>query len=480
MGLWEQSPPYLLPWETNFEKRLIANLVWLCFHGFDMWYWWVGVWKMKASHGPQGTVIFYPYIGNVNLYDWIHIVARCLNTTLLAFTMICTVSLCCYKWQQKRVDDAISLERLAELTKRWSNAMDNPQVPAGLDELIASPTNASNRPLLARDAQNHHQSTSTMQTFDDERRGSAIQMNPIRRDTEETREEGKKLFDPTVTRRTTGPPPYRRPSRTGTGLLKLGLTRWSSPTKDIDLSAPPPDYFAYEPTFPDVLLAMQLLRETTSRPKGTLVGTNMFNYHFKLPRWFIQVSIYLFTQFSHPFRPAILFAVLSHAHNLGPRNRMSFPQCLTAAIRHPAYRAVRGSEDVVLASRFLITIEPPLEARKWVEISARLALFGACSVLIIATELTIQWNEISGVKELTNVGQLIPFCLGVGGLLKVLWSAVFERDRRDEERFCYYGRCTSVHRMKYWKEASEAFRRCRDSYERSQGLPDLEEDKTTA
>ena len=42
--------------------------------------------------------------------------------------------------------------------------------------------------------------------------------------------------------------------------------------------------------------------------------------------------------------------------------------------------------------------------------------------LIVQVELTIAWNDIHGLQNLTTVGQLIPFVIGVGGLVKVLWG----------------------------------------------------------
>lgn len=43
-------------------------------------------------------------------------------------------------------------------------------------------------------------------------------------------------------------------------------------------------------------------------------------------------------------------------------------------------------------------------------------------LLVIQVELTIAWNHVSGLQSLSTVGQLIPFILGVGGLVKVLWG----------------------------------------------------------
>ena len=46
---------------------------------------------------------------------------------------------------------------------------------------------------------------------------------------------------------------------------------------------------------------------------------------------------------------------------------------------------------------------------------------------LIALELTIYWNQVSNVSSMNTVGQLVPMILGIGGLIKVLWS--FARNR---------------------------------------------------
>ena len=60
--------------------------------------------------------------------------------------------------------------------------------------------------------------------------------------------------------------------------------------------------------------------------------------------------------------------------------------------------------------------------------SAKLWALGAVKNLfliigfIVQLEITIAWNHISSLNSFTSLGQLIPFVLGVGGFLKVLWS----------------------------------------------------------
>lgn len=43
------------------------------------------------------------------------------------------------------------------------------------------------------------------------------------------------------------------------------------------------------------------------------------------------------------------------------------------------------------------------------------------SVVVLATELTIKWNGLRGVDTLSSAGQTIPFLVGVGSLVRVIY-----------------------------------------------------------
>ena len=45
------------------------------------------------------------------------------------------------------------------------------------------------------------------------------------------------------------------------------------------------------------------------------------------------------------------------------------------------------------------------------------------SVIVTATELTIRWNDISGVDSLSGAGQTISFVIGIGAVIRVLYAA---------------------------------------------------------
>lgn len=64
----------------------------------------------------------------------------------------------------------------------------------------------------------------------------------------------------------------------------------------------------------------------------------------------------------------------------------------------------------------------PAYNRKWYYLPAAAFTFLITVGLILAIELGIRWNHIGGVQGLGTVGQLVPLVLGVGGLVKVLWT----------------------------------------------------------
>ncbi len=77
-------------------------------------------------------------------------------------------------------------------------------------------------------------------------------------------------------------------------------------------------------------------------------------------------------------------------------------------------------KHVTIASDILLTQTPlVVTTRSWMLTAAYQFLFIA--LLILQVELTIAWNHVSGLNELSSLGQLISCILGVGGLIKVLW-----------------------------------------------------------
>ena len=88
---------------------------------------------------------------------------------------------------------------------------------------------------------------------------------------------------------------------------------------------------------------------------------------------------------------------------------------LKEASQPPDWRHVAIASDVLLTQIPAVTNQ-----RTW--ILGALWQLKLIIFLILQVELTIVWNHISGLQSFSSLGQLIPFILGVGGLLKVLWG----------------------------------------------------------
>ncbi len=81
----------------------------------------------------------------------------------------------------------------------------------------------------------------------------------------------------------------------------------------------------------------------------------------------------------------------------------------------PDWRHVTIASDLHLSQ-----IKLPNSTAKWAFAATQQFVF--VGLLIAQVELTLVWNEVGGLQSLTSLGQLIPFILGVGGLVKVFWG----------------------------------------------------------
>ena len=88
---------------------------------------------------------------------------------------------------------------------------------------------------------------------------------------------------------------------------------------------------------------------------------------------------------------------------------------LSQASEPPDWRYVAIASDILLTQIPFVTT-----SRTWI----LLAMYQFCivGVLVVQVETTIAFNHMEGLNSLSNVGQLIPFLLGVGGLVKVVWG----------------------------------------------------------
>lgn len=66
-----------------------------------------------------------------------------------------------------------------------------------------------------------------------------------------------------------------------------------------------------------------------------------------------------------------------------------------------------------------------LLSRWWNSLSVVFSIF-VFTWIILAVELTLFWNAVEGVYNLSTVGQLIPFIIGILGLVRSLHLVIME------------------------------------------------------
>ncbi|KAF2245280.1 hypothetical protein BU26DRAFT_607578 [Trematosphaeria pertusa] len=107
---------------------------------------------------------------------------------------------------------------------------------------------------------------------------------------------------------------------------------------------------------------------------------------------------------------------------------------------------------IVLKIRHAVGFPDPSERRKRLisrrhkrEHIRRLQNMDTWSKLIVvatvtaAVELTISWNEIDGANTLSGAGQTIPFVIGLGALIRILYVYFFYAEDQGSDSGSYYG-----------------------------------------
>lgn len=66
-------------------------------------------------------------------------------------------------------------------------------------------------------------------------------------------------------------------------------------------------------------------------------------------------------------------------------------------------------------------MELPENTKKILQNTDNILRILVASIIITATELTIQWNCISEVNSLSSAGQTIPFLIGIAVVIRVIY-----------------------------------------------------------
>lgn len=108
-------------------------------------------------------------------------------------------------------------------------------------------------------------------------------------------------------------------------------------------------------------------------------------------------------------------------HKLGLPQRVDFSRLLYHAFHLTKEKEPPNWKLVAIASDIQLS-QAPLKKSTFNWASLAIQHLVIVVGLIVQVELTIYWNNVTGLQSLSSLGQLIPFILGVGGLLQVLWG----------------------------------------------------------
>lgn len=128
---------------------------------------------------------------------------------------------------------------------------------------------------------------------------------------------------------------------------------------------------------------------------------------------------------------AIMFAVIYtvlfgySVYNFGPEYYHNGKAKITAYRRLPVPEE-EGPGDM-LEQGLKEVVNGSMRLPKWTPAVCFLVLVLA----VVAVELVIVWNHVTGVNDIYSTGQLIPLVVGLGGLVQVLYKLKNQEDRAE-------------------------------------------------
>lgn len=502
MGIYGYPTQELLKWERRYSQEFTAGILTVALHCYDLWYWWIGRLVLIPTNGPEGSPIYFPYIGREDLYGWVHHLAKVGVSVMLGVYLIVIVMLAAYGYQQWRMDRDMPPSKFASLTIRW---LEEARFADPVDAVLEKPTSvwisqddkSSNVVETRRSIFAKLRRISTLSSDDTESKDDDIsQLSPESVFTTEkpiiqTQEILMADIDDVVTdqeaQQDLSSPELVH--HTNTSIFRTAFLgrSWSTKSKTSKCRAHRrnrrsishqdrqsytshiifPSNNSYKPSFTQLLEADAFLAAVYPQEP------RRFRDRTWLRDWLLAPLTLLSVLLTHRLRLRLLLATLSYGSNLGFTCHVSYPSIVRRTLTHPSYPTLSW-RDIAILSRIKLILNPPAPPSMTRRLWQAWTLFGACAVLVIATELTLQWNYVTGINNINSVGQLVPFSVGVGALIRVCWSAVVDRKEREGR---WNGECTVEEKVGPWKEAGECWVRVKGVFEkRCRGMDRLGEE----
>ncbi|KAI9718755.1 MAG: hypothetical protein M1812_003929 [Candelaria pacifica] len=403
-------------WKFSAERTLVRQCSYLGMLIYNIWFWWVGLGQMRET--PCGTFILF-LILKVNLYGWIRAAHKVLS--ILAICNHISAS-----WENlfeaylyfasKQFSSPLFLKALEDsLRTHQAEAHEDIASLVGSNQSlvyaqgdgtkgskspsIRSQKNSSHTPR--KEGQPHNCSSRTQSET------SIVESIPIR--------QGVNASSDTEPKKAKSAAPISEAENVQNGLPAQFLPAFSN-------------LYAADMYISEILATGSFGVTKTKRWEVSLFKGILKLY---LPSFRIQTSadqpslkecintITNAVRQDHMNTKALATGLFK-IYTLRTYPIYKLPWGLHSALTHPNHQTQDWRALIIISD--IRSSREKTKSRKlyWVPYAAQtIFLFIG---LIVATELHIHWNHISGVQYMDSVGQLIPMLLGVGGLLKVLWA----------------------------------------------------------
>ncbi|KAF2804586.1 uncharacterized protein BDZ99DRAFT_502455 [Mytilinidion resinicola] len=424
---------------------VLRDLSFLGLDGYSFYFWWSGLDQMMPTPGPEGAVTNVWWLTQADLYGWVRVAAKVAVVGFLVFRgmrLAFTLNYACEWWKFRR----------ATTRQFWRE--------------------------LKEDL------------------GRELRAKKVDRTSKKGMEEGVKeketyLAIPDI--ETTGLPVDGddiRPRRTSHRRCRSLTTIRSQ--SDFTSRSPSPIRFNISLHVPTPSTESHSSHVNSSNSPGPICDTfggpwtRTPGLPTQIPTftelYTIENYLYRLLPHLHPSSPAFSTPYflseplrLAHLTTLLYYNSLTTPEPLAwyrppIVLFHTLRRAYRNHPPAfhfrLLTELHLAHVPAPRCSKVTFILGPVLSLL-VVSLLVIAGELTIQWNGIKGVQGLGSVGQLVPAVIGVGGLFRVGWGVGRQvLGLRDRGRRVWHGGYEGNRDRREVEGAAEVYFRIKEELER--------------
>ncbi|KAL2044792.1 hypothetical protein N7G274_002567 [Stereocaulon virgatum] len=384
VGVLDRSKFSKKLWRNSYMWVIIREASWLCFLSYSVWFAWIGLDRFEPT--PCGTFVF--FIAKVSLYGWYRSAFK-----VLSIVFLCLAAL-------KQVDTALQISQ-----RQQSNPVRSPDYFSRLQQSLLGYNEMDFGTVEFSQSNGPRFSASLARTYDLEvleiAAQTALPMSPPL--SRATPPNSSQAADPQYTSS-----PKLHPNNANFPSLEDLIAAEYYLQDIIDVNVSDHSSWCYEIKW----LSLKVFLPSIHSPKVLY------------QRFTSLISV-------RPFRLPILIPLYRHVRSMSRYPVYSYLIMIEKTLHHPYHQEISRT-TLLAAIAFHEARLPPHRPKANVLYHAG-GFLSMCIMLILGIELAIRWNSITGLGNFGAVGQLVPAIIGVGGLVKVVWSWWSKGDTSEDE-----------------------------------------------